>query len=66
MIQSSPETYELLVKHSRETALLTSVEALLGWDERTYMPVAAGAYRAEQMTYLAGLIHERAHGSAGG
>src|SRR5690606_35923168 len=36
-----------------------SIEALLGWDERTYMPVAAGAYRAEQIAYLSGRVHER-------
>ncbi|MEO8497571.1 MAG: carboxypeptidase M32, partial [Planctomycetota bacterium] len=32
---------------------------LLGWDERTKMPPAAGAYRAEQMTYLSSLVHRR-------
>ena len=52
-------TYDQLCAHARETALLESVEALLGWDERTMMPLAAGAYRAEQMTYLAGAMHRR-------
>src|SRR4029079_10990691 len=28
-------------------------------DERTYMPPAAGEYRAEQMTYLTGLMHNK-------
>ncbi|MBC7855009.1 MAG: carboxypeptidase M32 [Pirellulaceae bacterium] len=51
--------YETLCSLTRETALLQSVEALIGWDERTYMPPAAGEYRAEQMTYLAGMIHQR-------
>src|SRR5687768_11907504 len=51
--------YDHLCRLTRETALLQSVEALLGWDERTYMPPAAGEYRAEQMTYLAGVIHQR-------
>jgi carboxypeptidase Taq len=51
--------FDSLCAHARETALLESVESLLGWDERTYMPPAAGEYRAEQMTYLAGLIHRR-------
>jgi carboxypeptidase Taq len=32
---------------------------LLEWDERTKMPPAAGAYRAEQISYLAGEIHKR-------
>ena len=55
-------TFEKLCRHARETALLGSVESLLGWDERTIMPPAAGAYRAEQMTFLAGMVHRR-HGS---
>jgi carboxypeptidase Taq len=52
-------TYELLCRHCRETALLSSVESLLGWDERTLMPPAAGEYRAEQMTLLSGMVHRR-------
>ena len=55
---SSP-SYDELCHLTRETALLQSIEALLGWDERTYMPPAAGEYRADQMTYLAGVIHQR-------
>jgi carboxypeptidase Taq len=52
-------TYEKLCRHARETALLGAIESLLGWDERTMMPPAAGEYRAEQMTLLAGMIHRR-------
>lgn len=51
--------YDELCRLTRETALLQSIEALLGWDERTCMPPAAGEYRAEQMTYLSGVIHKR-------
>ncbi|MCC7085277.1 MAG: carboxypeptidase M32 [Pirellulales bacterium] len=51
--------YEQLLAHCRETALLSSIESLLGWDERTLLPAAAGEYRAEQMTFLAGSIHRR-------
>ncbi len=51
--------FDSVCSHARETALLESVEALLGWDERTYMPSAAGEYRAEQMTYLSGVVHQR-------
>ncbi|HUE74597.1 MAG TPA: carboxypeptidase M32 [Pirellulaceae bacterium] len=54
-----PPAFDSLCSHARETALLESALALLGWDERTYMPPAAGAYRAEQMTYLSGVIHQR-------
>lgn len=53
------KTYDALLAHSRETALLASVESLLGWDERTQLPPAGNEYRAEQMTYLAGVVHKR-------
>jgi carboxypeptidase Taq len=56
---STPDTYERLCEFVRETALLESIEALLGWDERTYLPPAGGEYRAEQITYLSGRIHKR-------
>jgi len=52
-------TYDRLCKHSREVAILSSTQSLLGWDERTKLPPAGGDYRAEQMSYLAGLIHKQ-------
>ena len=52
-------TYEKLAAHSRETALLNSIESLLGWDERTMLPAGGGDYRADQMTLLAGMVHRR-------
>lgn len=51
--------YDQLCSLAREAALIESIEALIGWDERTYMPDAAGEYRAEQMTFLTGLAHQR-------
>lgn len=56
---SPPAAFEELCEKARELALLESIEGLLGWDERTYLPPAGGAFRAEQMTYLAGLAHRR-------
>lgn len=53
------QIYAQLCDHMRQVALLTSVEALLGWDERCLLPPAAGHYRAEQITLLAGMVHER-------
>ena len=58
-MSSDAETFELLTAHARETALLGSIESLLGWDQQTYMPSAANAYRADQISYLAGLMHHR-------
>jgi carboxypeptidase Taq len=52
-------TYDRLCKHTREVAILNSTQSLLGWDERTKLPPAGGDYRAEQMSYLAGLIHKQ-------
>jgi len=42
-----------------EIADLESAAALLGWDERTKMPPAAGAARAEHQATLARVIHDR-------
>ncbi len=53
------ERYDQLCAHVRETALLTSTEAALGWDERTMLPPAGAEYRAEQLTLLARLVHQR-------
>jgi carboxypeptidase Taq len=52
-------TYERLCTHTREAAILNSMQGLLGWDERTKLPPAGGEYRAEQMSFLAGLIHKK-------
>jgi carboxypeptidase Taq len=56
---AAQETFELLCQHAREAALLESVNYLLEWDERTIMPLQAGAYRAEQVTLLSALAHQR-------
>ncbi|MCG8585487.1 MAG: carboxypeptidase M32 [Pirellulales bacterium] len=57
---TAADAYAQLREHAREIALLNSSAALLGWDERTKLPKKAGPYRAEQMTYLAGLEHQKA------
>ncbi len=54
------DTYDQLCSHTRETALLASVASVLEWEEQTYMPPAAGEYRAEQLSLLAAMTHERA------
>src|SRR5205809_1339372 len=56
---SLSKPFNELCSQAREAALIESIEAALGWDERTYMPPAAGEYRAEQMTFLAGLMHNK-------
>src|SRR5437763_11880320 len=56
---SPSDKFDELCSLAREAALVESIEAALGWDERTYMPPAAGEYRAEQMTFLTGLMHQK-------
>jgi carboxypeptidase Taq len=52
--------YESLQQRFREVAAYTSTASLLSWDQDTYMPPKAGAYRAEQLGLLAGLSHRLA------
>jgi carboxypeptidase Taq len=49
--------YESLLQRSREIAIYNSAASQLSWDQETYMPPKAGAYRAEQLSALAGLTH---------
>ena len=64
--QAPEELFAEVCSHVRRAAVLASVEALLGWDEQTYLPPRAGGYRAEQAAALAGLVHrlrtDPAHG----
>lgn len=45
-----------------EANYLKSAEALLQWDQETYMPEGSGPARADQIAYLSGLIHEKLTG----
>src|SRR5262245_43458450 len=49
--------YQELIDTWREASLLGSCGAVLGWDERTFMPPAAAAHRASQTALLARLGH---------
>ena len=39
--------------------MLESINSLLNWDERTLLPAHGGAYRADQVAYVAGLVHRK-------
>ena len=54
------QAYGELIRRSKDAGVLRSCAELLGWDERTYMPAAGLAHRAEQMALLARLVHEMA------
>jgi carboxypeptidase Taq len=51
---------ERLIELDREIGLLGHIDALLGWDQETYMPAKAVGERAEQMALVQSLAHERA------
>jgi carboxypeptidase Taq len=52
-----PVCYQKLLKRMREVNLLNTTTSILEWDQDTYMPHAASAYRAEQLAYLGGRAH---------
>ncbi len=53
------EAYAELVRLSREETVLASCSDLLEWDEETFMPRGGVEHRAEQMSLLAGMLHDR-------
>jgi carboxypeptidase Taq len=52
------QAYAELIQRIRDAAMLASCGAVIGWDERTYMPRAAAGHRGNQMALLARLGHE--------
>ncbi|MFM7052325.1 MAG: carboxypeptidase M32 [Planctomycetota bacterium] len=50
---------DALVAHMQETALLSSTNNLLDWDQETTMPTGGLEWRARQQALMARLIHER-------
>ena len=53
------DAFEKLCDHSREIALLNSIESLLDWDARCKLPEQGSAYRTEQQAYVARLVHQK-------
>lgn len=50
--------YDELISHAKRTATLASCASVLMWDQYTYMPSAGAEHRSEQLSLLAGMIHE--------
>ena len=48
-----------LVELDREISLFIHIDALLNWDQETYMPSKAVGERAEQIALIEGLAHEK-------
>ena len=53
------KTYEKLTKRIREYQTLGACGALLSWDEHTIMPQRGAEFRSEQLSMIAGMVHER-------
>jgi carboxypeptidase Taq len=56
-MKTSFAPYQKLLKRTREIALLGGAADLLAWDQETYMPPKALAFRADQLAHLSGLTH---------
>ncbi|NWK54789.1 carboxypeptidase M32 [Verrucomicrobiaceae bacterium N1E253] len=54
----SATAYQSLCQKSREIALLGNTMGVLGWDQETYMPKGGVQYRAKQLAWLSGKVHE--------
>ena len=53
------ECFESVCAMAREAMMLHATADTLEWDERTGMPIAAGEYRASQVSTLRALVHQR-------
>jgi carboxypeptidase Taq len=53
------KNYQNLVEKLSEISYLNGVMSTLGWDQEVVMPMGASEARAQQISTLAGVIHER-------
>lgn len=54
----SPEALFAVARdHARRAAVLSTIDSIVGWDERTMMPLAGGAWRADQAAEMAAVVH---------
>ncbi|CAN5728570.1 thermostable carboxypeptidase 1 [soil metagenome] len=51
--------YSELCALLRDASTLGSIDALLNWDQETYMPPSGGAHRADQQAMLSALVHQK-------
>ena len=56
---STNELYDELVTEWRKGTILASCAAQLSWDEQTYLPPGGVPHRSEQLSLLAGMVHDR-------
>ncbi len=53
-------SYQELIGELKTVSLLGSCASMLSWDEQTYLPPGGIEHRANQLSLLAGMTHERA------
>jgi carboxypeptidase Taq len=53
------DAYLTFIKRVREINLASSIEAVLDWDQETYMPPKGAENRAQQAAFMAGVAHDR-------
>lgn len=51
--------YDRLLALAKELQLVSDSASLLGWDQEVLLPPRGVAYRAEQMSWFSGYLHER-------
>lgn len=51
--------YDQLVQLGKETQLVADAQALLGWDQEVLLPRSGVPYRAEQMAWFSGWLHNK-------
>lgn len=54
---ATPEPWQEFLRRSQELSDLRGIEALLGWDQNTYLPLQAAKGRARQLSLAARLSH---------
>jgi len=50
--------YEKYKTHMRKIADVSYASGVLNWDQETYMPQGGAEIRAQQLSTLAGIVHE--------
>ena len=55
-----PDAYETLLTYHRKTCALRQICGLADWDQETFMPKGGAGQRAEQLSAITAVIHQRA------
>lgn len=59
MSEKKEKLLKELYDKTREATILGSCQAVLDWDERTYMPRGGAENRANMISLIAGMVHEK-------